>query len=254
MKIAVLGCGPAGLMVAHAVTLAGYEPYIISKRVKSRMYGAMYLHQRLPGMKQEPDFQLEIVKTGSAEGYAQKVYGDWRHPVSFSEFEGGKFPAWDLRKAYDWLWTLYNLNIQDFEVDRGFLDLVASENDIVFSTIPAALLCDGSHDFHAQQIYVLHGEDPYFTQDRHLMWYEGRADKDWYRFSQFGNYLSWEYSDRVNFQLRMPYQVTYGTKPISNNCDCLPENVIRLGRFGAWKKGCLTHHAYEEAREVLSAL
>lgn len=254
MKIAVLGCGPAGLMVAHAVSQAGYDPFIISKREQSQMYGAMYLHQRLPGMNKEPDFNLHIVKQGSAEGYAKKVYKNPEHPVSFTQFEEGKVPAWDLSKAYDWLWSLYNWYIDNRTLDRERVVRLATQYDLVFSTIPATLLCENGHEFKAQPIWVIHGANPSILYGEHLMIYNGDPNTHWYRYSQFGNYQSWEYADEVINAQEHPYRITEGLKPISTNCDCLPDNVIRLGRFGAWKKGCLTHHAYEEAKEVLGAL
>jgi hypothetical protein len=39
-------------------------------------------------------------------------------------------------------------------------------------------------------------------------------------------------------------------KPLETDCTCWPK-VVRAGRFGQWRKGVLTHHAYEMAMQVL---
>jgi len=58
MRIAVLGCGPAGLMSAHAAMVATESEAdlaIFSTKRKSPLYGAQYLHQPIPFVSADRD-------------------------------------------------------------------------------------------------------------------------------------------------------------------------------------------------------
>src|SRR5436853_355407 len=84
---------------ALGVEQAGHQPMIFSERVRSRMFGAMYLHRPIPGIHHEddpPDFTLDITKYGTREGYARNVYGDPTADCSWDVIEEGETPAWDL--------------------------------------------------------------------------------------------------------------------------------------------------------------
>jgi hypothetical protein len=116
-EVAILGCGPAGLMAAHAVTMNGDVPYLLAVKQKSVMFGAMYLHRSIYGITElMPEGVIEICKYGTSAGYAEKVYGYKDAPVSFNKFQEGKHPTWDLRKAYDRLWTLYGDKVHDLRL------------------------------------------------------------------------------------------------------------------------------------------
>jgi hypothetical protein len=258
MNVAILGCGPAGLMAAHAVYEAGHDVMIYSKFMKSELYGAMYLHREIPAITNGgADFRLQIIKQGTSEGYAEKVYKDREHDVSFDKFKEGFHPAWDLREAYETLWQRYWTTINNVHLDAHFVSWLSMRNDLVISTVPAKILCtDPQHEFEGQPIWVLHGDDPDLLLSEHLMIYNGLDSPAWYRYSQFNTYQSWEYSHKITEGVYRipPYRITQGIKPIRTDCDCPPDNVYRVGRFGAWEKGCLTHHAYEKTQEVLNAL
>ena len=50
MNVAVLGCGPAGLIAAWAAEQAGADVQIYSKKVQSIIPGSQYLHGPIPGV------------------------------------------------------------------------------------------------------------------------------------------------------------------------------------------------------------
>lgn len=239
-------------MAAHAVTQLGGDPFIASVKQKSKMFGAMYLHKGLYGINApKPDFMIQVYKEGTSEGYAEKVYGDPEHPVSFDKYTTGQVQAWDLTETYDRLWEMYESKIIEMRLTPNVVRDICSEFAFVFSSISARTLCEEKHEFKSKQIWVLHGETstPF---DEYMMIYNGRPEQPWYRFSMIGKYKCWEFAKE---QEESPYSsyLRWGTgeKPISNNCDCGPDNLIKIGRFGKWQKDVLTHHAYRETWNVL---
>jgi len=75
-RAAVLGCGPAGIFAAQAFTEAGWRVKLFSKKRRSEMFGAQYLHSPIPGLSDPDAFSLvEYVLQGSADDYRSKVYG-----------------------------------------------------------------------------------------------------------------------------------------------------------------------------------
>jgi hypothetical protein len=258
MRIAILGCGPAGLMAAHAVSLQGHEPVIFSRKEPSKMFGAMYLHSPIYGVNApKPDFILSVMKVGSAKEYAEKVYGDPQHPVSFDKYHVGDVPGWDLTETYERLWEMCEDQIRDVELRPGNITDICHEFALVLSTVPAYVLChmNSVHEFHKKDIWVLHGIDgeAVLPEPSWLLYYMGDPTVDWYRYTQLNKYQAWEYSKEPDGDLLRipPFDLTTGVKPLGNNCDCYRSNVRRLGRFGKWEKNVLTHHAFAEALAIV---
>lgn len=262
LRIAVLGCGPAGLMAAHAVKRqTGQMPLIYSRKVKSVMFGAMYLHKPIPGITpgiNSPEFMVDVIKNGTRDGYAKLVYGDPNAPCSWDVIKPGRNPAWHLGAAYNKLWDLYADDIIHCNLHPIAVADILKENDIVFSTVPAKAICnDPRHEFKGQKIWVDHRRaDPNQITYESIMVYNGYPPDgsvtgmigyEWYRFSQICGYQAWEYTS-VPAWARGSF--SEGLKPIITDCDCWP-NLIRLGRFGKWEKGVLTHHAFEEAETTM---
>jgi hypothetical protein len=253
-KVVILGCGPAGLMAAAAVEDAGYEPVIASKKRKSEMYGAQYLHQPIPGHSPETAFDVTYTLNGTFDDYRRKVYGpDLRIPVSPEDLQENH-EGWDIRSTYDSLWQRYadSITHTPFESHAevsAFLLRLAEEEAVAhfISTIPAPLLCSHpGHSFQAQKIWAV-GDAPErgifspITSDLNTVTCSGLQDDSWYRKSNIQGYNSVEWSAR---RARPPLDgVTDVLKPLGTNCDCLP-SVHRLGRYGMWSKGVLSHEAY----------
>jgi hypothetical protein len=223
----------------------------------------MYLHRPIPDITTKitsPEFVVDVIKVGRREGYAKLVYGNPEAPCSWDDIQAGDHPAWNLQAAYNELWERYWANIVDIHVQPDDMPEILTMYDVVFSTIPAKALCQNpAHIFKSQDIWVIHGHaESFHATLGSMMYYNGYPPDssvggimgpDWYRFSQICGYQAWEYSFEQNKYHHLKSQkLSRGTKPLDNNCDCFPE-VQRLGRFGKWKKGVLTHHAFEEAED-----
>lgn len=269
--IAILGSGPAGLLAALAAEQRGVTPFIYSDGTKSEMFGAMYLHEPIPGLTGDwmaPDFTISVVKSGTRDGYAKNVYGDPTAPCSWDDIVSGDTPAWDLRAAYDKLWEGFLPRIGQMHLTGDNLGSILTHFPLVLCTVPARALCRGGHEFAGQDIWIRHGPGRALLKDEinddNIMYYNGYPPDgsvedmigfDWYRFSQINQYQAWEYSSDPG-ESNTHHEISLGRKPLSTDCTCWQgyESFHRIGRFGKWQKGVLTHHAYKEAGDLIDAL
>lgn len=261
--VLVLGCGPAGLLAAHAAELRGHPVEIVSRKRKSEMYGAQYLHQSIP-LVQAGHFLVNYQMVGSYEQYRQKVYGpDADFHVSPQSLMG-TYSAWDIRAAYDFLWGRYKdriIHIQD--IDYAWMQNTIPPKDyrMIVLSLPAQAVCrwpngSGPHRFIEQSVYAIGDAPgrgvyaPKFVPDQTVTC-NGLPEPSWYRASCIQGYASVEWPAR-----RKPpvSGVTLIKKPIKTNCDCwweLSTRVVRVGRYGTWTKGVLAHQAFYDVFEEL---
>lgn len=247
MKVAVIGCGPAGLLAAAAAEESGHKVSIYSLKRKSRIGGAQYLHNPIDGITpKEPESYIKVVKIGSKEGYAHKVYGDKGQAVSWDLYDDQQeVPAWDIIKAYDLLWDRYEPIIKDRPVSEELLFGMLGYADVVINAAPLKALCNRWHTFKQQYIFVRPVGMNLVSYESFIL-YNGDKLWPWYRSSRvFGREMT-EWS--VNAE---PSQLPDGAfavkKPVHTNCDCWPE-IVKVGRYGKWKKSDLASNAFEDAR------
>src|SRR4029450_12844279 len=143
MNVCILGCGPAGLLSAYAVAQSGGRVTIISKKVKSKIPGAVFLHEPIPYLTApEPDGVVRFIKHGNKQGYAKKVYGNMDADCSWDLFEEGERPAWSMFKLYDQLWKHFEERIIYMSVSPMNMAKIMSEGfDIVITRIPLPFIC-----------------------------------------------------------------------------------------------------------------
>lgn len=269
MKVAIFGCGPSGLFAAWAAVQNGASRVaIISKKRRSELYGAQYLHMPIPGIDVEYR-QVEYRLLGSVDNYRQRVYGDnYLGPTSVEEFIGYQ-EAWDIRATYNRLYDRFEDHIHGV---KGSLDGMAMRKmltskalegfDLIFSTIPLPAIClkPEVHKFVSQRIWAI-GDAPGRGQvcpvqcDAEKILCNGLAKSNvegdvptWYRVSNvFGHttaeWPAWHYPNQK-------VEAADVRKPISTNCDCHPE-LRMLGRYGKWEKGILSHQSYSEVEGIL---
>jgi hypothetical protein len=260
----ILGCGPSGLLAAHACAMRGVEFVIFSKAMKSRLGGAQFSHIPIPGIHEydDPDVKLTYKVTGDAATYQEKVYGGTNVPfVSFDNVTDGQVvPAWNLRYMNDRLWEMYSAKIVNVEVDYTFALGLTKAFDIVFSAIPTWALCQGidagvMHAFREQTVRIYNEAiDPSLPDN--MIWYNGDRENSWYRMSRLFGVGSTEWGSH-SAKPPLPNIVTVN-KPIWTNCDCLQKDlgggvpaVVRIGRFGTYEKGKLTMHAYQTVIDTM---
>jgi len=258
--VAILGCGPAGLLAAHAAALAGQPVAILSYGKKSRLGGAQFLHEPIPELTDtEPDVEITYRRSGSALWYEEKAYGDGARPsfVSFDGVTDGMTQlGWNLRGLYDRLWDQYAANsITETELSPRKLQEIIDDKlfSLVVSSIPLTHLCKkpqmttpGGHRF-TQQAIMIHPGVCHGGNAENTIWYDGNSDVSWYRSSNLFGVASTEWG--VGMAARLPYNIESFVrvqKPVSHQCDCWEDSdkLIKVGRFGRWQKGVLTHDAF----------
>lgn len=266
MNILVLGCGPAGLMAVHAAARAGHDIKVVSKKRKSDMFGAQYLHREIPGIdcgeRQLINYQLR----GTVEGYRNKVYGPgYKGTVSPEELEETHY-GWDIRAAYDQLWDMYSDFIIDWEVTaeqllpEGQLGVLGC--DYIISSLPAHLICktwvkeSTEHFFEGRQIWAtgdapeIGVQDPIRAAPPNTVVCNGETSVGWYRSANVFGRSTTEWPGKRKPPVEGVAQVV---KPLQTNCDCFPD-IMRVGRFGRWKKGVLSHEAFYQVEAQFNTI
>lgn len=251
MKVLVFGCGPAGLMAAHAAALDGADVLIMSKQArKSFMRGAQYLHAPIPMASQSAPFTIKYHLLGDVSAYRRKVYGGaWDGTVSPEDLEE-THEAWDIREAYDWLWDTYGRYVLPFDADTPAAFQKAldwAEPDLAISTVPAQLLCSQGHSFGMSTIWATNRDMMSSIQDNTVL-LNGDDAPAWYRCSRI---QGWENTEWPGLGPKPPFgEMWEVVKPLRNNCDCYPQ-IHRMGRYGKWQKGVLSHESFYETARLL---
>jgi len=254
VKILILGCGPAGLIAAHAAVKRGHDVVIASKPRKSKMNGAQYLHAPIPDANTLPEFTINYQLAGDVAGYRNKVYGPDSEVEVSPESLVGQHPAWDIREAYNWLWDQYMQLVNPFEASPDHLlnRMRRVRPDQVISTIPAPYLCARKHDFEYAMVHATEFAHGQIRNNTVLC--QGDEQIPWYRSSRIQEYQNTEwpamYRPAPDMAMSRVWEVT---KPITTNCNCFPA-VTRMGRYGQWKKGVLSHEAWDETNNLLDRI
>lgn len=261
MKVLVFGCGPAGLMAAHAFAMEGHDVIILSRKRKSEMYGAQYLHAPIPGMTPGAGFKVDYTLTGTVEQYRDKVYGKNRKVEVSPASLVGVHDGWDIRGTYHELWMTYGEYVQNYDVDEpnAFSKALADyAPDHVVSTIPRPVVCaDERHSFQAQMAWAI-GDAPErgvfcpVKAPKNSVRCNGEASPGWYRSATILGYSTaewpWENGRKPPLQ-----GVSEVTKPLWHDCTCFPD-VQYLGRYGVWNKGVLSHEAFFQAQATATGV
>lgn len=263
--VAILGCGPAGLFAAEAAALAGKRVLIFSKKRKSEMFGAQYLHAPIPGLSEDIDRpqSIQYILQGTLEGYARKVYGPEADSASVSPASlVGINRAWNIRSAYDMAWSIWGPQVIDTQITKEWLLTAAPAAGPRVAwvwSIPLEPFCLAGHTFASRQVYAK-GDAPErgvfcpVSVAPGTVVCNGEDSPGWYRASNVFGYRSAEWPGD-----RPPpvADLSKVTKPIFTNCTCWQDlaragnPTLRVGRYGRWEKGELAHQAYERVRAWL---
>lgn len=255
IQVTVLGCGPAGLLAAQGAKDAGAQVTIVSNKVKSRISGAQFIHLEIPDLGVE-ESEVHIIKRGTAENYAKKVYDDPAHMTSWENYANGEIiPAWSMADVYDALWDIWETKIVGQTITDGTIKWIENgTSDMLISSIPAPTLClhPDEHRFAANEVAITTGE---CAASRNSIIYNGDGRVPWFRSSFLFGACSMEFGThpRKRATKGPPLDARVVIKPQGNDCDCR-QQWRRVGRYGKWQRGILAHGAYFEVNSVLSPM
>lgn len=251
MMVAILGAGPVGLVSAHTVELYGHTVSVHGIKVPSEIKGAQYIHHAINELTPlDPEGTVTYRKVGTQEGYAQKVYGHPDAPCSWDRFDG-ELPAWNINAHYSDLWQRFEDRIVDTEIRAPYIESLLDEYDLVISSINPLGYCQypQEHEFHWTGVRIV---EYHQEIDDNTIIYSGDPDDDFYRVSSIFGHRQAEYPQRV------PGRRAIGAiirKPLHTTCDCFLDDasMVRVGRFGEFKRGLLVTDAFDKVAEELDA-
>lgn len=260
MKVAILGCGPAGLFAAHAANRLGVEYRIFSRKVQSNIAGAQFLHVPIPGLEEDPD-SVTIVRWGTAEAYAAKATGRLQRlglDTSWTRWETQRAHIWSLASAYYNAWRGYENDIEDVILDWDVVDTLTRQYDLVVSTVPLKSIVKPDSkmilSLLSQEVYIVHAE----RVRGNVLVFNGLEERDWYRYSCLFGHSTLEFADRGAAEQMAERlgadRVIKAQKPyaIENPVpELMHPKVLKVGRHGRWHKLGLTHEAYYMTYETI---
>jgi len=159
---------------------------------------------------------------------------------------------------------MYSSKIVDLdllEATPDFINHLVKRYSLVISTIPNKVLCkDSSHRFFSQRVWVTDtikslGEFEFDSEQElvdNLVVCSGDSQDWWYRQSRIHGWENTEYPHTYRPRETDNFKVFEVEKPLRHTCTCFPD-VVRMGRYGQWQKGVLSHESfYDTQREILA--
>jgi hypothetical protein len=266
-NVAILGCGPAGLMVAHAAAMSGWNFRIYSQKRKSKLFGAQYLHENIPGLEHGGPMTVKYQLDGTPEQYRRKVYGEeWDGTVSPEDYIEEHY-AWDLRAAYEHLWFVYGAEIIDVDLSGAWpvglnkraFPVWTNQADLVISTIPRTVWDNNPDNFKSTTVWAM-GDGDYERVHLHRpppfhVVCDGTKKHHWYRVSNIFGYCTMEWPQWWNQPFASVTPPAHGAvrvaKPLAYTGNAA-QDFIHLGRFAQWEKGVLTTDVFRESLKIFA--
>lgn len=289
ISVAILGCGPTGLLAAHACALRDIEFVIYSKKRKSQLFGSQYLHEPIPDIIGQCEGEVvRYVNIGTPEEYRRKTHGKfWDGIVSPADFET-EHMAWNIREAYDRLWRLYGQFVFDYEIKtrfgpdgkidfshklpswRVYDDLNLSKYNLVVSTVPRRIWATPGERYIYSEGWAA-GDAPehgkFVELDIPDMTIECNGDMKvpYNRLSCVFGYKTIEFpSHNGNPTIAAIAQEQFGAtsfiKPLKYVPDMFDGNPVNaykwlhVGRYGQWQKGVVTTDAWHDVNKRLDKM
>jgi hypothetical protein len=252
VKVCTIGCGPSGLAAAHAAVGLGADVTVIAPKRKTPQNGPIFLNTPIPGISTDHPhgYIKQIVIGGSIVDYGIKLYGDVNIAITRDGRLREGIHTWDIREAYDKMWSIYEGLIVDGEVLPREVDSLCKFYDLVISTAPIPSLCMAPehHSFLTQEVAMI-PKAAYEGQPENTTIYNAYPNIPWVRSSRMFGHEATEYM--INHPPKEPYRII--KKPIRTDCDCHPR-VFRTGRFGKWNNMAWIDSAYYDARTIILSM
>jgi hypothetical protein len=280
-RVAILGCGPTGLIAAHACRMKGVKFTVLSKKRKSELFGSQYLHEPIPGIIEEVEGEpVKYLNVGTPEQYRRKTHGKyWDGIIAPEEFETDHW-AWNIREAYDRLWRRYGSLVYeysipmrtrglhgepDYSMEHPALRVQAQlyDYDLIISTVPRKIWATHGEEYVYSEGWALGDAPekgifvPYECDDMTIVC-DGSDNVAYNRLSKVFGYTTVEWPN--NQEQPFP-DATKFLKPLRYNWNHIGppnpangEKWLHVGRYGAWQKGYVVTDAWHDVNKRLEHL
>ena len=126
---------------------------------------------------------------------------------------------------------------------------------------PATCYARDRHTFASQEIWASGDAPgtgkycPILAAEPWTVVCDGTKERGWYRASNIFHHRTAEWPIHNKPPIS---NLSVVKKPIRTNCDCFEgiegyPSFLRVGRYGEWRKGVLSHHAYEKVKKEIWA-
>lgn len=277
MRCAILGCGPAGLLAAHACKMNYVDFDIFSKARKSHLFGSQYLHEPIPGLTEEGDMGVPVkyIVEGTPEQYRRKTHGKWwGGRIDPEEFQTDH-TAWNIRQHYDLLWNMYGGLVDDYEIPTDYgptagnsihrrvsMELSLDRYDLVISTVPRTIWAIEGEEYIYSEGWALgdapergqvvedmvpevRGEWGYIGDNQIVC--DGTDTVSWTRLSRVFGYTTVEWPHHAPqphpsaVMVRKPLGYTPAPGKINPTSEWL-----HVGRYGKFERGIVVSDAFRD--------
>jgi len=244
MKVTVLGAGPSGLFASLAVLNAGYSLTVCERNPRkpdASNAGVYFLHDDCDLPLRHRDVDI-IPLGGNWQDYGAKVYTNRTQQVSFPSNRHTE-RAYDGMQALAMAWDIVHPFVKQGEVSSSWLE--NNEVDYIVNTVPLNILYP-ERLWRSKAASIYRGIAP---EDESYMLYHANSNIRWYRASALFGVFTMEYVREME-----GYQKV---RKVINSPNSMPKpkpNILLTGRFGAWDKRKLSHHAYYDTLKWLGKI
>lgn len=265
MRAVVIGAGPAGLLAAWGAMQEGAQVIILDAKPQYRpwtIFSLQYLHdpcglpeKEVRKLWLEYDFiyseadnkvfehdELEELIANAYNRKLQRKEGDvnstrflWESPIS----------VWSLKDAYKFLWDMCRRSVVQQVVTWDSIIAMAGDFDVVINTAPLDLLRPDL-EWPIRHGLIQMDWSPLDPHPSDTCIYNLDPDVPWYRATKLDGGVATEFVSGSTAAAQPLRKVAAGGEIPDH-----PANVFFTGRWGSWDPTKLTHHAYQEAREIV---
>lgn len=279
MGTIIIGAGISGLMAAHKFPLALILERGDEDSVMPMINATFYAHEFVPKFAEQEIMVRTVIRgDGTAQDYAEKIYGDRNHPVSMEHVDY-EIKAWKwnsvalLEKVKGRI--LWKTNVKRIDlylgriyvVDSPLIDTGFFDFDKLITSVPLPVLLrmvgwSVDAPFRSDPIWlfddVVAAKDMLPEGQQHVIYYPDLS-VPYYRSNQMGGtkVIEFEYSNRMapDYVRRRGVPLHPGKIWPHPEAGELVErlkqyNTFCAGRYACWSPKMLSHHTWKAIQEI----
>jgi hypothetical protein len=252
MRVLILGSGFDSLLAAHAASLTGHDPYIVSETDQQEtLRGPQILRSPIP-MVPAMARAVRVENIGDPEYFLDKLHnqgGRGAEPEGISpELPTGSM-LWDAHATNDWLWDTYGKYVHVKKSGIGCADVLELQKefgaDYMISGIDRDELCGkrNEHSFAASVVVTMDLPEAGEANMYNNLIFSGHPDHAWsiesHLFKKSVRCYGKHKQPPISADRLSGYIIPQGF-----NCDCHAITMDHVGKLGAWDETRTRHRSF----------